>query len=301
MEHLDEKDLPDYLDETAAGFYEKEFQEPRFLKKKLERCQVSGPIPSSKDYQAYYSYENKVRQQLELMEKLSFPDEEILERIRKFYKLHAVRSFAIDYELKLGRTDKAIELLREGKELDADYPGIVSDHSNRLIELYEQTGREDECKQELIYQIFQCRQNNMDNISMLKNRCSQSEWEEYREKIFSAQTCSGICLGLMAQEGLDERLLEAVIRTGSLYMLDEYEKRLKRIFPEKLRDAYAALTRNGMLSAGNRNQYAEVIRYLKKITRYPGGKEIAIQIAREWRTEYPRRRAMLEELSRAGF
>ncbi len=300
-EHRDSKDQNYYLEDTVADFYEKEFQEPRFLEKKLEHCQISGPIPSHKDYQAYYSYENKVRQQLELMEKLSYPDEEILERIRKYYELHAVRAFAIDYELKLGRTDKAIGLLQESKKMDADYPGLVSDYSKRLIELYEKTGLEDECNQELIYQIFQCRQNDMDNISKLKSRCSQSEWEEYREKIFAAQTCSGICLGLMAREGLDERLLESVIRTGSLYTLDDYEKRLKKLFPEKLRDAYAALMRNSMLSAGNRNQYAGVIRYLKKITRYPGGKEIAIQIAREWRTEYPRRRAMLEELSRAGF
>lgn len=300
-ECMNDKNQPYYLEDTVADFYEKEFQEPYFLEKKLELCQVSGPIPSNIDYRAYHSYEHKVEQQLVLMEKLSYPDEEIWERIRKFYKLHKTRAFAIDYELKLDRTDKAIELLRESKELDAEYPGLVSDYSNRLIRLYEKTGREKECKQELIYQIFRCRQNNTDNIGMLKNRCSQSEWEEQRERIFAARTCSEVCHDLMAKEGLDERLLESVRQSGSLYTLDEYEKRLKRKFPEKLRDAYVTCMKKAMLSAGNRDQYAGVIRYLKKITRYPDGKEIAIQIAAEWRRDYPRRRAMLDELSRAGF
>lgn len=300
-DHLDAKDLPDYLSDTVANFYETEFQEPYFLEKKLERCLVTDSIPDSKDYWNYHFYVHKVKERLELMEKLSYPDAKIRELIQRYYEFHEVRDFAVDYELKQGKTDKAIELLRKSKELDADYPGLVADYSNRLIGLYEKMGREDECKQELIYQIFRYRQSNTDNISMLKNRCSQFEWEEYREKIFVAQTCAGICLDLMAQEGLDERLLESVIRYGSLYMMDEYEKRLKRKYPEKLRDAYAACTKRGMLSAGNRNQYAGVIHYLKKIMRYPGGKEIAIQIAAEWRRAYPRRRAMLEELSRAGF
>lgn len=46
-------------------------------------------------------------------------------------------------------------------------------------------------------------------------------------------------------------------------------------------------------------QLAQVSKYLDAT--YPGGKEIAAALVAEWRTLYARRRALMEELSRAGF
>ena len=40
---------------------------------------------------------------------------------------------------------------------------------------------------------------------------------------------------------------------------------------------------------------------MKKIRSYPDGEEIAEQIAAEWRRKYNRRRALIEELRKAGF
>ena len=36
--------------------------------------------------------------------------------------------------------------------------------------------------------------------------------------------------------------------------------------------------------------------YMKKITKYPGGRETADQIAEEWKVTYRRRPAMMDEL-----
>lgn len=43
------------------------------------------------------------------------------------------------------------------------------------------------------------------------------------------------------------------------------------------------------------------MQYLKKIRRYPGGKEKAAEIAENWRALYYRRRAMMDEMQKAGF
>ena len=40
---------------------------------------------------------------------------------------------------------------------------------------------------------------------------------------------------------------------------------------------------------------------LKAVSRLRGGKEAAAELAEEWRAAYPRRRAMLEELGKAGI
>ena len=43
------------------------------------------------------------------------------------------------------------------------------------------------------------------------------------------------------------------------------------------------------------------MKYLKKIRRYPGGKEKASEIAENWRGMYYRRTAMMDEMRKAGF
>ena len=43
------------------------------------------------------------------------------------------------------------------------------------------------------------------------------------------------------------------------------------------------------------------MQYLKKTKKYPGGYEIAADIAKNWRIFYYRRIAMMDELSKAGF
>ena len=56
-----------------------------------------------------------------------------------------------------------------------------------------------------------------------------------------------------------------------------------------------------MLGASTRKEYALLIHYLRKLRQQTAGKKIAKEIAADWRNAYPRRRAMLDELTSAGF
>lgn len=56
-----------------------------------------------------------------------------------------------------------------------------------------------------------------------------------------------------------------------------------------------------MPGLNSRNQYRDCIVYLKKLSTYPEGLDIARKIAQEWRETYRNRRAMRDELSKAGF
>ena len=300
-QRVDSTDTPDYLEDAVTDFYEGEFQEPEFLRKKLERCQLSGAVPPRDRYHEYYRYEHNAVESLKLMEKLSYSEDELQAQIKRFYQISGVRAFAVDHALSRGDTERAITLLRESKELDREYEGLVAEASARLIELYERLGRGDDDKQELLYYIFHCRHDDLGFIEKLKAACDGPEWEEQRERILAAGTCRGVRHALLASEGLTERLLQDILRSGSVFTLDQYESTLRKQFPEQLRDAYAAYLRKNMPLASNRSQYAGLIRYLRKLPRYPDGKALAVQIASEWRTAYPRRRAMLDELSRAGL
>ena len=105
----------------------------------------------------------------------------------------------------------------------------------------------------------------------------------------------------MKSEELWERLLEAVIAAKRLSTLDRYEDALKKRYPDEVLEAYTRILMQNAAVVSNRKQYQELTRYLKKLRSYPGGAERTARLAEDWRTRYSRRRAMMEELDKAGF
>mgnify|MGYP001857221970 FL=1 len=68
-----------------------------------------------------------------------------------------------------------------------------------------------------------------------------------------------------------------------VYSLDRYEKVLKEKFPEPVRDIYISYPHFESERADNRSRYRELMKYLKKIQRYPGGKERRLRLRRTGR------------------
>ena len=81
---------------------------------------------------------------------------------------------------------EASEVLEASKKLDKEYAGLVSKYSEQLIQIYRKTGQQEEYKKELIYQIFSCRQDNLENVKLLKAMCDEKEWCTYREQILNS-------------------------------------------------------------------------------------------------------------------
>ena len=113
--------------------------------------------------------------------------------------------------------DKAIEALEESKKLDKGYAGLVSKYSKQLIYTYQNTGQREEYKKELLYQVFSCRQDHLENVKLLKTECDKEEWRTYREQILNSSSCSGIRLSFLEFEELYDRLLKTIVESGSIY------------------------------------------------------------------------------------
>ena len=127
------------------------------------------------------------------------------------------------------------------------------------------------------------------------------DMEQYREQILQNHMNYNVIYPLMEAEGMYEHMLECLKREGFVLNLDRYEKVLKERFPEQVRDLYISYLHREAETARNRNRYRELMKYLKKISGYPGGKEKAAGIAEDWRAKYYRRRAMMDEIEKAGF
>ena len=251
------------------------------------------------NYSIEYEMQHLLMRRFDLMKQLSRPKEELDAFLERHTNYSNIRELRIRQALDDGKTDEAIRLLEEGKSADCDKRGLAAKYSEWLMDLYEQQGQRDKLLAELEYHIFTLSSGGMEVLNRLKNICTPAQWIEYRERYLSGRTYHK--LELMESEGLWERLVEAVTAAGRLSVLDRYEASLQKQYPDRMLEAYAHILVKEAAAVSNRTHYQELARYLKKLRSYPGGTERAAQLAEDWRTQYSRRRAMMEELRNAGF
>ena len=306
MSHLSCDYVVDYMEDYMEDFLTHEFQNRDMLEKKLkyldERIEIqASSADCGSTWSNQYGYEDNIIKRLELMERLDFSREEIREYRRKHWRFPEVRELEIQENLNNGNLDEAIQILQESKILDKEYPGLIARYSEQLVSIYETRSDKEAYKKELLHYIFECPQNNLVHIYKLKAVCTEKEWDDHREQILKSSKNCRILYPLMEAEGMYERMLECIRKEMFIYNLDRYEKVLKDRFPEQVRDIYISYLHHGSERVSDRSRYRELMKYLKKIQRYPGGKEKASEIANNWRAVYYRRKAMMDEMLKAGF
>ncbi len=288
---------------------EKEFTDRDSLLRRLEWADEN--IAAYENVQEIYFNSNPlglaVNDKIGLMSALGCSQEDIDAVMKKYWQISNVRSTYTDKLVAEGKLEEAVQVLLESRELDKEDSRIVSEETVRLIELYSQLGKTEECKAELLGCLFgnpdRVRAGDLfDYIMKLKEVCDAGEWNGYREKILADGRFATLHYQLMDEEGLYERLLDCIMKDGgNLDDINKYESSLKPYFPDRLRDYYVSYVMNQAKIVYARNGYAELVGYLLKIASYPGGSRIASDIAVKWKIDYRRRPAFMDELRKAGF
>ena len=306
MNYLSGNYAADYMEEYIEDFLAHEFRSREMLEKKLKYLDdMIEKQASSTDcgsiWSVHYGCENNIMKRLKLMKELELPEDEIREYLRKHWNFSAVRKLEIKEKLECGELEEAIQILCESKLLDRAYPGLVAHYSEQLISIYEMQSDNKACKEELMYYVFECPQTELVYIYKLKELCTDAEWNEYREQILQNPKNHSIFYPFMESEKMYERMLECLKKEEFIFNMDRYEKIMKEKFPEQVRDIYVAYLYREAKRANDRKRYRELMRYLKKLRKYPDGKEKAAEIAENWRSVYYRRSAMMDEMRKAGF
>lgn len=310
QEHSGSGYVIDYMEEYVEDFLMNEFHDRELLLKKLEM--IDSDIAKMEDvtdcgntWSSHYGYQNNILKRLELMKELDYSEEEISQYRKMNWRFSAVRQLEIRELLDDGEIEQAIEVLKESKKLDKEYPGLVFDYSRQLIQIYEQKLMPSEYKEELLFYVFSFMASDIQYFMKLKEICAEQEWLGYREGLLQKMQGTSSGYQLMEAEGLFQEMLQGITleiqNAGWIGRLDEYEKLLKPKFPKEVRDAYAYYVRQAAGRVSDRKRYKELAGYLKKIKKYPDGKELAMEIAKDWRALYYRRSAMMDELRKAGF
>ena len=244
-----------------------------------------------------YLVQTKVR----FMRALGMNESEVVAFRRQYHHYGPIRQSEIQDALVQGDVNEAVRLLCEYKQTTEQRSYTRQQIMEKLISLYEQLQDQTAYQQELQEYIFGVPQRDLVYVKKLKTALTENEWQEILPRILQAETLEYLRHELMAQEGMYRVLLNELEGEIDLQGLQKYEELLKPHFPEEIRDVFFAYLRRAMDSACHRSVYEQLVARLKRMKTYPGGKEMADQLAAEWRWVYKRRSALMDEMRRAGF
>ena len=103
---------------------------------------------------------------------------------------------------------------------------------------------------------------------------------------------------LLYAEGLNEELLQYILRVNGLHLVQKYDKHFTDKHSDKIVEKYEKELRRDLGYADNRKDYQAIARTLRRLNRIEGGREVVKKLAEEWRRAYARRRALMEELNK---
>ncbi len=213
------------------------------------------------------------------------------------------RGEAISKALKNKNYDKAITLAREGVNHDKkEKPGLAMEWYDWLLKIAQ--AQNDKVKiieysRLLFVNNFRHEQ---DYYRILKQNFPAEEWNTFIKEVIQDITKrnrwldSELIAGIYIKEEWWDNLLELVKNSPSLRTIEHYEKYLSKDYSDELVHLYSEAIMKYLKDNLGRKHYQNACRYLKRIIKL-GAREKANKIIKMLRTEYPQRRALMEELS----
>lgn len=299
MKHLDGSVI-DYMEEYIEEFLFVNFKEKEFLDDKIKFTEdkIRQHKQESDGWSRDYHAGNWAVRHIELLKEKKMPQDKIWKYCQDNMDLRAVRKYYVDECIDKKDFETAIQVLKEGKEKEKSLAGVVADYSLRLKELYRQTGKTEEFIEELWLLLLKYKVGDVTVFQELKGLYTQEEWEDKRELIFNKLPAYAAVDKLYKEEKLYDRLLKVVLDSPGLYKLTEYEKCLKKLYPEELLNQYEMVVKNMAVHTSDRKRYREMVVILKRMKSYSGGKKRVDEIVENWKSVYKNRSAMMDELKR---
>lgn len=199
---------------------------------------------------------------------------------------------------------KAIGIARDGIEYDKkEKPGLMMEWYDWLLKVAQAEGDVESIinyARHLFIDSFRAEQ---DYYEILKQQVRTESWPTFIEELIRDITVKDRwqardqIANIYIREGWLHNLLELVSTLPNLHAIAQYEQYLAKEYSSELVELYAGAVIEYVKAHTGRNHYQEACRYLRRIIKL-GGRKRAIEVISLLRKEYPRRRALLEELDR---
>ena len=299
MSGLLERDGENYLSDIMVDIWRSSFCETVYMERKRNIImnkldEYSGGADEPDDYRLSFWCD----EYFALAEEMKLPEDEITSVERKCWHLPSVRKRVTDRCISKGKFEDAIEILKQSREMDTDYYGLVIEYTRRLAELYHVIGNEEKCRQELFDLIVRLGPLRVEDFRRLKKCYTDEEWPSIREKVFKKIKGKFGVEDLYLEEKMYDRVLASMKSNPTPHLVERYAYILSDVYPEDTVMIYGDMIKKKAEFTGGRKYYREIVKLLKKLERFPGGKDAVKNITEEFRELYKRRTAMMEELDR---
>ena len=286
--------LEEYIEQILMGeFEEKEYEQPKldFIEEMIARSECK-----ESDWSRGYAVGKWAVRYLELLKKKKVSEEQIKEICKKYWNNLTVRRYYIDICMKNKEYDHVLQVLDECILLDKQYRGLISEYSKKKKEIYLLQGNKSAYIEQLWQLVLEHEAGDLDLYRELKKQYTEDEWVIKREKIFKNLPAYAHVERLYKEEKLYDRLLAYVLNSPGLYALQEYEKVLKKEYPEQILEKYKDEVNKMAMHTSDRKHYAHLVSLLRKMQQMKGGVKLVEQIVSEWKLKYKNRPAMMNEL-----
>ena len=295
--HLDGSVI-DYLEEYIEQILMGEFEEKEYEQAKLDFIEdmIARSERKDSDWSRDYGVGKWAVRYLEMLQEKKASDEQIQEVCKRYWKNSSVRRYYVDICMKKKEYDHVLQILDECILLDKQYRGLISEYSEKKKEIYLLQGNRSAYIEQLWKLVLEHEPGNLELYRELKKQYTADEWLVKREEILGKLPAYAHVERLYKEEKLYDRLLVYVLNSPGLYALQEYEKVLKKEYPEQILNKYKDEVSKMAVHTSNRKNYAHLVSLLRKMQQMKGGSKLVEQIAAEWKVKYRNRPAMMDEL-----
>lgn len=278
----------EFLDDYLEVFITKQFREERF------RSRVIGFINEEINSAEPDSYQRSfaLRRMADYMNDTGTSFDKIEKFCREHWEDIHMREWLAAQFVQRNELLKAIEIYEDCISTETSYPGSVKRYRGELLRLYRKTGNTEKAI-EILWDLV-CRSKSLEYFNELKSQYSSDEWIQKREVVFSAFAGYGQAR-LLCEEKLYDRLWE-LLKDTDLHTVLGYEDVLLPKYSAEILKKYSHYLNRVSMQASGRKAYQEWVRLLKRMGKIDGGKELAKQIAENWRIKYKNRSALMDEL-----
>ena len=240
---------------------------------------------------------------LDLLRK--FKDEKEVDRfINKHISNSSIRTQEIEKAFKNEDFERVIELSKDGIKCDEkDKPGLVKVWYNWLLkvaQVQKDTPRVIEYARFLFIENFHPEQ---DYYQILKDNIENEKWHPFLEEIIKEITpkrgWTGIELirKIYIKEQWWSRLFLMLKQNVSLENIQQNEQYLAKDYSSELIELYSERITNYVEKYIGRNHYQTACKYLRRMKKL-GGNDRVNELIELFRKQYPKRRALMDELNR---
>jgi hypothetical protein len=250
-----------------------------------------------------YESEQMTRLEYELIRKIS-GEAEAQKILEQNLDIPDLRRNAITKALNENSFKKAEALATEGIEKDSEEkPGLAKEWYDWLLKIAMRKGDKGKIIEYARYLFIDGFRHDQDYYAILKRNTDPAQWSDFVEKIISEikrrdhWSDVDVIAKIYIEEQWWQRLLDIVRGISHLPSVSHYERYLSDKYPAELAEIYEKVIREYLKRVEGRNHYREACRYIKRMIKL-GARRRVNELILYLRREYPKRRALLEELDR---